>query len=238
MELSISQAATYEINNYTELLEQVCAFVQREIQSPSLPPLPVFTFWLENGNHFTGIPLKILGKDLNKFVTLISSDPIERPITSVFIPFSKIQSVQIAQSESIHPILMRGAQKAVSSLKLVTLAKIRNSFESTWQAIAKRHGLLPYVYFNWDEVGNSEFEKQNLVTITHALLKAIDTIVQIESKKIAFNKLNTLQISNSPVKEVQAELQGAFLSIKANFLRAPSLGVENELIVLLKDTLI
>lgn len=238
MELSITLAANYEMNNYAELLEQVCTYVQQEIQSPSLPPLPIFTFWLENGNHFTGIPLKILGKDLNKFVTLISSDPIERPITTCIIPFAKIQSIQIAQSESIQQILLKGEQKAATSLKLITLSKIRNSFESKWQAIAKAHGLLPYVYFNWDEVGNSDFEKQNLVIISHALLKAIDEVVKIESKKIAFNKLNTLQISNSPVKEVQAELVGAFLSIKANFLRAPPLGIENELIVLLKDTLI
>lgn len=238
MELSITLAANYEINNYNELLEQVCAYVQQEIQSPSLPPLPTFTFWMENGNHFSGVPLRILGKDLNKYITLISSDPIERPISTSIIPFSKIQSIQIDKSEAIQQILLKGEQKAASSLKLVTLAKIRNSFESKWQAIAKTHGLLPYVYFNWDEVGNSDFEKQNLVIISHALLKAIDTVVKIESKKIAFNKLNTLQISNSPVKEVQAELVGAFLSIKANFLRAPPLGIENELIVLLKDTLI
>lgn len=238
MELSIALAANYEFNNYTELLEQVCAFVQQEIQLPSLPQLPIFTIWLENGNQFTGIPLKIVGKDLNKFVTLISSDPIERPITTVIIPFSKIQSIQIAQSEAILQILLKREQKVSTNLKKVTLANIRNSFESKWQAIAKRHALLPYVYFNWDEVGNSDFEKQNLVIISHALLKAIDTVVAIELKKIAFNKLNTLQISNSPVKDIQAELQGAFLSIKANFLRAPSLGVESELITLLKDTLI
>lgn len=238
MELSITLAAQYELNNYAELLEQVCHFVQEEIRSPSLPQLPIFTFWLENGNQFTGIPLKLIGKDPNKFVTLISSDPIERPITSIIIPFAKIQSIQISQSESILQLLLKNQQKATTSFKSVSLTDIRNSFEARWQDVAKRHGLLPYVYFNWDEVGNSDFEKQNLIIILQSFIKAIDTVVKIESKKNVFNKLKTLQISNAPIKEIQTELQGAFLHIKANFSRAPSLGVESDIITILNDILI
>jgi hypothetical protein len=237
MELSITLASHFEITNYADLLEQVCRFVQEEINTPSLPPLPVFTFWLENGNQFSGIPLRIIGKDANKFVSIINSDPIERPISAIMIPFAKIQSIQIAQAESILPILMKREHTSHTNMKLVTLASIRNSFEVKWKEVATKNGLLPYIYFNWDEVGSSEFEKQNIVTISNALVKAIDTVTNTEGKKHVFNKLKTLQISNSPAKEIQIEKQGAFLYLRANFLRAPSLGVEKELLVLLSDIL-
>ena len=237
MDLSITLAAQYEITSYAELLEQVCRFVQDEIRSASLPPLPIFTFWLENGSHFTGVPLRIVGKDTHKFVTLISSDPIERPITTIIIPYIKIQSIQIAQSESIMGILMKREQTTHQNLKLVTLASIRNRFEVKWKDVATRKGLLPYVYFNWDEVGNSEFEKQNIVTISNALVKAIDKVTESEMKRIIFNKLQTLQISNAPIKDILIERQGAFLYMKANFLRAPALSIENELVTLLNDSL-
>ena len=237
MELSITLAAQYEINNYAELLEQVCKFVQEEIRSSSLPPLPIFTFWLENSNQFTGVPLRIIGKDANKFVSLISSDPIERPITTIIIPYLKIQSIQIQQSEAILGILMKREQTMHQNLKLVTLASIRNRFEVKWKNVATKNELLPYVYFNWDEVGNSEFEKQNIVTISNALIKAIDQVTQSETKRNIFNKLQTLQISNAPLKDIQIEKQGAFLYLRANFLRAPSLSIEKELFVLLNDSL-
>lgn len=237
MELSITLASQFEITNYAELIEQTCAFVQGELRSASLPQLPVFTLWLENGNHFTGIPLRVIGKESNKMVTMITSDPIERPISTIFIPFIKIQSIQVAQSESILSILLKRQQAAQTSYKLVTLTSIRNNFEVKWLEVASKHKLLPYVYFNWDEVGNSEFEKQNIVSISSALIKAIDVVVRSESKKNTFNKLQTLQISNAPVKDIQLERQGAFLYLNANFLRAPSLNLEKELVVLLTDIL-
>ncbi len=238
MDLSIALASQFEITNFAELVEQVCQFVQSEVNSASLPQLPVFTFWLENGNQFTGIPLRVIGKDTHKLITLITSDPIERPITTLFIPFVKIQSVQIAQSESILQILLKRERSAHTNFKLVTLSTIRNNFELRWKEVAIHRGLLPYIYFNWDEVGNSEFEKQNIIIISNALVKAIDVVTKIESKKNIFNKLQTLQISNAVIKDIQLERQGAFLYLKANFLRAPSLSVEKELVVLLTDNLV
>lgn len=238
MELSITLAAQYEVSNITELIEQVCRFVQEEIRSPSLPPLPIFTLHMENGAHFTGVPLRVTGKDASKFITLISSDPIERPITTLVVPISKIQSIQVSQSESILGILMKREQNAYQNLKLVTLAAIRNAFELKWKEVATKNSLLPYVYFNWDEVGNSDFEKQNIVTISNALVKAIDTVTsKSETKKIIFNKLQTLQVSNAPIKDIQIEKQGAFLYLRCNFLRAPSLSIEKELTTLLSDIL-
>lgn len=238
MDLSITLAAQYEITNFAELLEQVCKFVQEEIRSPALPPLPSFTMHMENGGKFTGIPLRITGKDQAKYITLISSDPIERPITTIIVPFLKIQSIQVDQSESILGILMKREQGTYQNLKMVTLAAIRNSFESKWKDIASKNNLLPYVYFNWDEVGNSDFEKQNIVTISNALVKAIDVITSSsETKKMIFNKLQTLQVSNAPLKDMQIEKQGAFLYLRCNFLRAPSLGIEKELVTLLSDIL-
>ena len=238
MELSITLAAQYEVSSFPELVEQVCKFVQEEIRTPSLPPLPVFTLHMENGSHFTGVPLRVTGKDPNKMVTLISSDPIERPITTIIVPFTKIQSVQISQSETILGILMKREQNAYQNLKLVTLGAIRNAFELKWKELAAKNSLLPYVYFNWDEVGQSDFEKQNIVTISNALVKAIDAVTsKSETKKIIFNKLQTLQVSNAPIKDIQIEKQAAFLYLRCNFLRAPSLSIEKELTTLLNDIL-
>jgi hypothetical protein len=238
MELSITLAAAYEVSTLAELIEQVCKFVQEEIRSPSLPPLPIFTLHMENGAKFTGVPLRVTGKDATKFITLISSDPIERPITTVIVPFLKIQSIQVDQSESILGILMKRDQTAYQNLKLVTLANIRAAFELKWKDLAAKNSLLPYVYFNWDEVGQSDFEKQSIVTISNALVKAIDAVTSnSETKKILFNKLQTLQVSNAPIKDMQIEKQGAFLYLRCNFLRAPSLSIEKELIILLNDIL-
>lgn len=238
MELSITLAAHYEISTYAELIEQVCRFVQEEIRAPALPPLPIFTMHMENGSHFTGIPLRVTGKDAMKFITLISSDPIERPITTVMVPFLKIQTIQIDKSETILGILMKREQGAYQNLKMVTLVSIRTAFELKWKDVATKNGLLPYVYFNWDEVGNTDFEKQSIVTISNALVKAIDAVTsKSETKKIIFNKLQTLQVSNAPIKDIQVEKQGAFLYLRCNFLRAPSLGIEKELTTLLNDIL-
>lgn len=238
MELSITLAAQYEVSNFAELLEQVCKFVQEEIRTPSLPPLPIFTLHMENGSHFTGVPLRVTGKDPSKLITLISSDPIERPITTIIVPFTKIQSVQVSQSETILGILMKREQSTYQNLKLVTLSAIRNAFELKWKEVATKNSLLPYVYFNWDEVGQSDFEKQNIVTISNALVKAIDAVTsKSDTKKIIFNKLQTLQVSNAPLKDIQIEKQGAFLYLRCNFLRAPSLSIEKELTTLLNDIL-
>jgi len=238
MDLSITLAAQYEVTNFAELLESVCKFVQEEIRTPSLPPLPIVTLFMENGNSFTGVPLRITGKDAAKFLSLISSDPIERPITTIIVPFAKIQSVQVSQSETILGILMKREQNAYQNLKLVTLAAIRNAFELKWKDLAAKNSLLPYVYFNWDEVGNSDFEKQNIVTISNALVKAIDTVTSTsETKKIIFNKVQTLQVSNAPIKDMHIEKQGAFLYLRCNFLRAPSLSIDKELTILLNDIL-
>lgn len=238
MDLSITLAAQYEVTNFAELIESVCKFVQEEIRTPSLPPLPIFTLHMENGGHFTGIPLRVTGKDSLKFITMITSDPIERPITTITVPFLKIQSIQIAQSETILGILMKREQGAYQNLKLVTLGQIRNAFELKWKDLATKNSLLPYVYFNWDEVGQSDFEKQNIVLISNALVKAIDQVTSTsEMKKIIFNKFQTLQVSNAPIKDMQIEKQGAFLYLRCNFLRAPSISIEKELTILLSDIL-
>lgn len=237
MDLSIVIAAKFEISTYAELLDQICHFVQEEIRSPSLPPLPAVYFGMENGTQFTGIPLKIIGKDPNKLILIITSDPIERPINTAVIPFAKIQSLQLIQSETIMHLLIKKELEQNTAFKGVTLAAIRNHFEVKWKGVATQNGLLPYIYLNWDEVGNSEFEKQNIVIITTALTNAIGEVTRIESKKNAFNKLKTLQISSGTGKEVQFDKQGAFLILRANFARSPSLSIEKEFIALLSDIL-
>ncbi len=237
MDLSIVIASKFEVTSFTDLLDKICKFVQDEIQSPSLPPLPVVNLWLENGNQFSGVPLKIIGKDPNKMVLLITSDPIERPINTALVPYNKIQSLQILQAETITQLLIKKELETNTAIRGVTLAAIRNNFEIKWKSVATKNGLLPYMYLNWDEVGNSEFEKQNIIIITSALVAAIDEVTMIESKKNAFNKLKTLQISSGTGKEIQFDKQGAFLILRANFSRSPALSIEKELIALLSDIL-
>ncbi|MFZ3229496.1 MAG: hypothetical protein WA160_04775 [Pseudobdellovibrio sp.] len=236
MDSSILIASNFEIKSVPELIDQVCAFVQEEIKSESLPPLPVLTFWLENGNQFTGIPLKTSGKDLLKQLLIITSDPVERPINTIWIPFAKIQSVQVSQAETIsHLITARRAETHVPGGKLLSLTTIRNEIEYKWKILAAKNILLPYIYFNWDEIGKSEFEKQNIVIFANALLKAIDIVTQNDAKQILFNRLKTLQVSIGSGKDILFDKQGAFLIIQVNFARAPSLNIERELVILLND---
>ncbi|HRH77107.1 MAG TPA: hypothetical protein PK129_07145, partial [Cellvibrionaceae bacterium] len=69
----------------------------------------------------------------------------------------------LIQSETIMHLLIKKELEQNTAFKGVTLAAIRNHFELKWKAVATQNGLLPYIYLNWDEVGNSEFEKQNIV---------------------------------------------------------------------------
>jgi len=239
MDSSIVIASNFEIKTVSELLEQICSFVQEEIKLESLPPLPTLTFWLENGNRFIGIPLKISGKDAAKQLLIITSDPVERPINTAWIPFAKIQSIQIEQAETVaHMLIPKKAEatNVAGSGKILSLTTIRNEIEYKWKVLATKNGLLPYIYFNWDEIGKSEFEKQNIVTFATALLKAIDTVTQNETKRQMFNRLKTLQVSNGAGKDILFDKQGAFLIIQVNFARAPSLNIERELVVQLNDT--
>lgn len=236
MDSSIVIASNFEIKSVAELLEQICLFVQEEIKSESLPPLPIVHFWLENGNKFVGIPLKTTGKDLAKQLLIITSDPVERPINTIWIPFSKIQSIEVEQAETIsHILITKKSDAPAAGGKLLSLATIRNEIEYKWKMLATKNSLLPYIYFNWDEIGKSEFEKQNIVIFANALLKAIDTVTTNETKRILFNRLKTLQVSLGLGKEVTFDKQGAFLIIQVNFSRAPSLNIERELVILLND---
>lgn len=236
MDSSIVIASNFEIKTVPELLEQICTFIQEEIQADSLPPLPIVSFWLENGNKFVGIPLKTSGKDLAKQLLILTSDPVERPINTIWLPFAKIQSIQVEQAETLsHILITKKAEAAPVSGKLLSLATIRNEIEFRWKNLAMKNSLLPYIYFNWDEIGKSEFEKQNIVIFASALLKAIDTVTSNEGKRILFNRLKTLQVSLGAGKDIQFDKQGAFLIIQVNFARAPSLNIERELVVLLND---
>lgn len=237
MDSSIVIASHFEIKSVPELLEQICLFVQEEIQSESLPPLPVVSFWLENGNKFIGIPLKTSGKDVaSKQLMIITSDPVERPINTIWLPFAKIQSIQVEQAETIsHILITKKAEAAPTGSKTLSLTQIRNEIEFKWKNLAAKNGLLPYIYFNWDEIGKSEFEKQNIIIFAAALLKAIDTVTTNETKRIMFNRLKTLQVSLGAGKDILFDKQGAFLIIQVNFARAPSLNIERELVMLLND---
>ncbi|MBC7465089.1 MAG: hypothetical protein H7256_03785 [Bdellovibrio sp.] len=235
MDSSIVIASNFEIRSVPELLEHICLFVQDEIKEESLPPLPLVSVWMENGNRFVGTPLKITGKDLEKKLLLITSDPVERPINTVWVPFSKIQSVQVEQAETISHILIAKKAEAPVSGKLLSLVAIRADIEYKWKILANKNSLLPYIYFNWDEIGKSEFEKQNIIIFATALLKAIDTVTMNEGKRVLFNRLKTLQVSLGAGKDIQFDKQGAFLIIQVNFARAPSLNIEKELVILLND---
>lgn len=235
MDSSIVIASNFEIRNIPELIEHICLFVQDEIKEESLPPLPVVSFWMENGNRFVGVPLKISGKDADRRLLIITSDPVERPINTAWLPFTKIQSIQVEQAETISHILISAKTDVQPANRGLSLTQIRTDIEYKWKILATKNTLLPYIYFNWDEIGKSEFEKQNIVIFATALLKAIDAVTSSETKRVFFNRLKTLQVSNSSGKDILFDKQGAFLMIQVNFARAPSLNIEKELVIQLNE---
>ena len=236
MDSSIVIASKFEMKTLPDLLEQICAFVMEEIKFDTIPPLPTINFWMENGSHFVGIPLRITGQDPIKQILIITSDPVERPINTSWIPFSKIQSIQIDQAETISHLLTAKVQDsqpaAASSLSMTT---IRHEIEHKWKILAAKNNLHPFLYFSLDEFGKSEFEKKNIAIFGAALLKAIEALTATESKLVAFNRLKTLQISMGSSKEIQYDKQGAFLIVQVNFARAPSPNLERDIVLLFND---